>query len=98
MYTLILFTSLLNGLGQGVEQPSSGTYISDCATENNKGFFFAMFWAFYMGSQVVGNVIAAFVIAKLDQRFYVIIMTGFATAAAVLLFFLKKPIVLHKVQ
>ena len=50
VYTITLITSLLNGLGQGVEQPSSGTYISDCATEKNKGFFFALFWSFYMGS------------------------------------------------
>ena len=50
VYTIILITSLINGLGEGVSQPASGTYISDCATENNKGFYFALFWAFYMGS------------------------------------------------
>jgi len=43
-------TSFLNGFGQGVAQPASGKYISDCATERTKGFFFAIFWAFYMGS------------------------------------------------
>lgn len=76
-----------------MSQPSSGTYISDCATERNKGFFFALFWAFYMGSQVFGNLIAAFVLGELDQRYYVVIMVVIATAAAVLLFFLKKPII-----
>ena len=50
VYTIILITSLLNGLGEGVSQPASGTYISDCATEHNKGFYYAFFWAFYMGS------------------------------------------------
>lgn len=50
VYPVILFTSLLNGLGEGVSQPASGTYISDCAVESNKGFYFAYFWAFYMGS------------------------------------------------
>ena len=62
VYSLILFTSLLNGLGEGVAQPASGTYISDCAVESNKGFYYALFWAFYMGSQVFGNLIAAFVL------------------------------------
>jgi len=66
VYTVILLASLLNGFGQGVSQPSSGTYISDCATERTKGFFFALFWSFYMGSQVFGNLIAAFVLGELD--------------------------------
>ena len=50
VYAVILFTSMLNGLGEGVAQPASGTYISDCAVEHNKGFYYALFWAFYMGS------------------------------------------------
>ena len=66
VYPVIYVTSLLNGLGEGVSQPSSGTYISDCAIEENKGFYFAFFWAFYMGSQVFGNLIAALVLGNLD--------------------------------
>ena len=50
IYPVILITSLMNGLGQGVVQPASGDYIADCATEENKGFYFALFWSFYMGS------------------------------------------------
>ena len=65
VYAVILFTSLLNGLGEGVSQ-ASGTYISDCAIEQNKGFYFALFWSFYMGSQVFGNLIAAFVLGNID--------------------------------
>lgn len=66
VYPLILITSFSNGFGQGVAQPASGKFISDCATEKTKGFFFAFFWAFYMGSQVIGNLIAAFVLGSLD--------------------------------
>lgn len=47
---LTIVTSFFNGFGEGVAQPASGKFISDCATENSKGFFFAYFWAFYMGS------------------------------------------------
>jgi|LauGreDrversion4_2_1035121.scaffolds.fasta_scaffold232704_1 predicted MFS family arabinose efflux permease len=96
VYPMILFTSLLNGLGEGVAQPASGTYISDCAVESNKGFYYALFWAFYMGSQVFGNLIAAFVLYSLDQRYYVLIMTGLSMIACVLFFFLKAPIVQHE--
>jgi MFS-type transporter involved in bile tolerance (Atg22 family) len=59
---IIYITAFLNGLGQGVTQPASGNYISDCANEGNKSFYFALFWSCYMGSQVFGNLLAAFVL------------------------------------
>jgi MFS family permease len=93
VYTMIYITSLLNGLGEGVSQPASGTYMSECAIEENKGFYFAFFWAFYMGSQVFGNLIAAFILGNFDQRYYVLVMTGLTLIACVLFFFLKAPIV-----
>ena len=96
VYSIIFITSLLNGLGEGVSQPASGTYISDCAVESNKGFYFAFFWAFYMGSQVFGNLIAAFVLGNLDQRYYVLIMTGLVLISCVMFFFLRNPIVQHE--
>ena len=48
--TLTVVTSFFNGFGEGIAQPASGKFISDCATERTKGFFFAYFWSFYMGS------------------------------------------------
>lgn len=93
---VLLITSLFNGLGEGVSQPASGTYISDCATEHNKGFYYALFWAFYMGSQVFGNLIAALVLDSLDQRYYVAIMTCLAVMSCFLFFMLKAPIVQHE--
>lgn len=50
VYTVILITSIANGFAMGIVQPASGNYISDCATEESKGFYFALFWCFYMGS------------------------------------------------
>lgn len=96
VYSIIFLTSLLNGLGEGVSQPASGTYISDCAVESNKGFYFAFFWAYYMGSQIFGNLIAAFVLGNLDQRYYVLIMVGLTFIACFMFFFLKAPIVQHE--
>lgn len=96
VYPIIYITSLLNGLGEGVSQPASGTYISDCAVEENKGFYFAFFWAFYMGSQVFGNLIAAFVLGNFDQRYYVLIMIALTLIACFLFFFLKEPVVQHE--
>ncbi|CDW77194.1 major facilitator superfamily protein [Stylonychia lemnae] len=96
VYAMILLASVFNGFGQGISQPSSGTYIAQCATEKTKGFFFAFYWAFYMGSQVFGSLIAAFVLGAFDQKYFVIIMAVIGIASCILLFFLKKPIVQHQ--
>ncbi len=50
VYPVIILLTFINGFGQGIAQPASGKFVSDCATEMSKGFFFAYFWAFYMGS------------------------------------------------
>ena len=50
VYPIMIITSMILGYGAGISQPGSGKYISDCATEKTKGFYFAFFWSFYMGS------------------------------------------------
>lgn len=92
VYFVCILTSILNGFGEGLSQPASGTYISDCATEKTKGFYFALFWAFYMGSQVFGNLIAAFVLGVFNQVYYVVVMGAIAFASIFLMFFLKMPL------
>jgi MFS family permease len=95
VYPVILLTSLMNGFGQGVVQPASGNYISDCANEENKGFYFALFWSFYMGSQVFGNLLAAFLLGNFPQKYFVMMITAICSAATALLFTLKNPVVHH---
>jgi hypothetical protein len=91
VYVIIILFSLLNGMGEGMAQTSQGKYIADCATENNKGFFFSFFWACYMGSQVFGNLISAFVLGDVSQVYFVIIMIVFTVLSSILFFFLKEP-------
>jgi len=50
VYSIVLIASVMNGLGMGVSQPAAGNFISNCAVESNKGFYFALFWSCYMGS------------------------------------------------
>lgn len=50
VYPVMILTSIATGIGEGIAQPAAGKYISDCTTEETKGFYFAFFWAFYMGS------------------------------------------------
>jgi len=48
-----------------------------------------------MGSQIFGNLVAAFVLGELSQYIYVVIMIILSIVSAGLLFFLKKPIIIH---
>jgi Major Facilitator Superfamily len=95
VYSITILISIVNGFAMGIVQPASGNFISDCATEENKGFYFALFWSFYMGSQVFGNLIAAYVLGNLPQTSYVMLMFGIGAGSTALLFFLKAPVVHH---
>mmetsp|Transcript_43037 Transcript_43037/g.31018 ORF Transcript_43037/g.31018 Transcript_43037/m.31018 type:complete len:129 (-) Transcript_43037:1294-1680(-) len=55
----LLFSSMLNGLGASILWVAEGNYLSQCATESTKGFFFSYFWFILMLSQVFGNFIGA---------------------------------------
>lgn len=46
----LYFTNIISGFGQAIIWVAQGEYVSLCANEYTKGFFFALFWAFYMGS------------------------------------------------
>ncbi len=93
VYPFMLLTSSLTGFGEGMAHPGASKFITDCTTEETKGFYYAFFWSFYMGSQIFGNLLAAFVLGSFDQRFYVIIITSIGSVACVMLFFMKAPIV-----
>jgi hypothetical protein len=55
-----------NGLTVGILWASANSYVASCATEVNKGFFFSYFWCFYMTSQIIGNLIAAYTLGNLS--------------------------------
>ncbi len=70
---------------------AEGKYISECASEETKGFYFSYFWMFYMQSQVFGNLIAALILGEMDQISFFTIMSIIAFAASISFAFLRKP-------
>jgi len=56
------------------------------------GRFNAIFWAIYMGSSLVGNLFAAFVIVNVNEQVFYIIMTCLCIASSLFFLFLKQPI------
>ena len=67
--------------------------MSDCATEETKGFFFSYFWAFYMSSQIFGSLIAAYCLKQMNQASLFLIMAAISLVSTISSFFLKPPIV-----
>ncbi len=66
--------------------------MGECANDKNKGFFFGYFWAFFMASQVLGNLIAALILGPLSQSTYYIVMTIAAFSGTTIFLFLRKPL------
>jgi hypothetical protein len=89
--TLVIILSILNGFGQAIQWVGQGTYISNCATEETKGFFFSYFWAFYMSSQIFGSIIAAYCLRQYSQANLFVIMGVISFLSSVSSFFLKQP-------
>jgi len=46
----LLLCTCINGLTVGVLWACANSYVADCASEDNKGFFFSYYWCFYMTS------------------------------------------------
>lgn len=65
-FVLNLIISAVSGFFGSLLWVAEGKYISDCATEKTKGFYFSYFWAFYMQSQIFGNLIAALILGEMD--------------------------------
>lgn len=52
----------MTGAGQGIIWVAQGEYVSLCATEDTKGFYYAMYWGLYMMSNILGNAIGAIIL------------------------------------
>jgi hypothetical protein len=98
IYFTALFASVLDGFGDAVQWVAQGKYISDCATEKTKGFYFSYFWTYYMSSQVFGNLIAAFVLKYFKQSTFFLIMAAFSSSSIIIFALLQKPVLQARIR
>jgi len=61
-----LIISAVSGFLGSLLWVAEGKYISECATDETKGFYFSYFWAFYMTSQILGNLLAALILGHMS--------------------------------
>ena len=71
---ILVIGNVMTGVGQGLLWVAQGEYISLCATESTKGFYYALYWAFYMLSNIVGNVAGGIIMTKSSGPSFFIIM------------------------
>ena len=55
-------SAAINGIGAGILWSACGNYISECACNENKGFFNSVFRAIYMTSNIIGNIVTTIVL------------------------------------
>ncbi|CDW80279.1 major facilitator superfamily protein [Stylonychia lemnae] len=91
IYSIMIISSCICGMATGFVWTAQGVYTAECATVESKGFYFSCFWTTYTFSQVVGNLIAAFVLGSMDQSNYFYIMAGIAVSACLIFGTLRKP-------
>ncbi len=91
IYPFQLTMSAICGIGNSLVWPAQGKYIADCANEQTKGFYYGYFWAYYMSSQIIGNLIGAAVLGSSNTVDFFYIMAGVGLFASFLFLFLKKP-------
>jgi hypothetical protein len=85
----VMLTAALNGFGASILWVAQGNYLAKCATNENKGKFNSIFWAFYMASYVLGNILTTFVITNVNLVQFYIIMTTICFLASCFFLFLK---------
>ena len=79
-----------------LEQESSGfhkaKYLSECASDENKGFYNSYFWGFLMSSNILGSVIAAYLTKRgVRQSTLFILFAIMAILGSLLFCFLRAP-------
>lgn len=88
---MLIVTAAINGAGAGILWVSQGKFISTCASESNKGFFNAFFWAMFMSSQIFGNVIAALLLGTGSKTVLFIVFSALACGGSLLFCVLRPP-------
>ena len=77
----------------GVIQTAIGIYIAECATPATKGFFYGLFWFFYMMSMTLGSLIGAAVLSSgVDETYFYVVLASMALVASLSFLFTRKPL------
>ncbi|CDW79472.1 major facilitator superfamily protein [Stylonychia lemnae] len=92
IYTTQILIQIIQGFCLGLKWVAGSKYISECATEETKGFYFSLYWGLFMVSMVLGSLIAAFVTIHFEKTKVLLIMAAIAAFSIFIFITLTKPI------
>lgn len=78
VYIVMMSSGVVIGFGASMIWVGQGKYVTECTVPENKGLYFGLFWCIFMSSQVLGNLISAFILKLFSQLIFFSIMSGFA--------------------
>ena len=87
----LIVCSIINGAGSALLLVQVGNYVSECASERNKGLYNSIFWCSLMVSGIVGNLMAAYVIVDVKESTFYMVMTGVCLASNLVFMLVPKP-------
>lgn len=75
IWVAVILGALICGVSASVLWVAQGAYTSQVADENRKSQLFGLFWALMMSSQILGNLLITFILGKMSNLIYFILLT-----------------------
>jgi len=89
--SVVIVSAVLIGLGAGPLWVSQSFYISECATDLNKGRYNGIFFSIFTTANIISNLLASYLLEKFSKIVFYYVMSAIGFAASLFLLFLKKP-------
>ena len=75
VWFIIILGAMICGISASALWVAQGAYTSAVASEDKKSQLFGLFWGLMMSSQIFGNLLTTFVLGKLSNTTYFILLT-----------------------
>ena len=75
VWVIIIAGACICGFSASALWVAQGAYTSKVASIKRKSEVFALFWALMMASQILGNLLGTFVLGRINNLVYFIILT-----------------------
>ena len=86
----LIVSACIAGFAQSLMWVCQGEYFAICASPQNKGFFFGMFWTISYSSQIFGNLLGSSLIDYVSPLMFYYIMASIMFVAMIGFYILLK--------
>lgn len=71
----VILGAIICGVSASTLWVAQGAYTSTVADKDSKSELFGLFWALMMSSQIIGNLLITFVLGKMNNFIYFLLLT-----------------------